>query len=65
MQFEQQFINNEVWMPRRTAVDFDARLAIFKKLYGEAEMLFTDYKRFSSSSRIVSTSVVDATKQSP
>ena len=63
MHFEQRLINNEVWMPRRTAVDFDARLAIFKKLYGEAEMLFSDYKKFSADSRIVSTSVVDGTQQ--
>lgn len=63
MQFEQQLVNGEVWMPRRTEVAFDARLAIFKKLNGEAEILFSDYKKFSSDSKVVSTTVVDSTQE--
>lgn len=54
MQFEQQWINGEVWMPRRTAFDFNASLAIFKKFHAEAEMLFSDYRKFTSDSKIVS-----------
>lgn len=63
MHFEQQFVNGEVWMPRRTEVAFDARLAIFKKLYGEAEILFTDYKKFSSDSKVVSTTVIEGSQE--
>jgi hypothetical protein len=63
MQFEQQLVNGEVWMPRRTEVAFDARLAIFKKLNGEAEILFSDYKKFSSDSQVVSTTVIDGTQE--
>ena len=63
MRFEQQHVNGEVWMPRRTEVAFDARLAIFKKLNGEAEILFTDYKKFSSDSKVVSTTIIDGTQE--
>lgn len=59
MLFEQQLVNGEVWVPRRAEVNFDARLALMKKLRGSAETLFSEYKRFSSDSRIVSTSLVD------
>lgn len=55
MYFEQQLVNGEVWVPRRTEVHFDARLALLAKLRGMAEVVFSDYKKFSSDSRIVST----------
>ncbi len=63
MHFEQQLVNGEVWMPRRTEVNFDARLAIFKKLYGEAEVRFSDYKKFSSDSKVVSTTVIEGSQE--
>ena len=63
MHFEQQFVNGEVWMPRRTEVNFDARLAIFKKLYGEVEVHFSDYKKFSSDSKVVSTTVIEGSQE--
>lgn len=59
MHFEQQFVNGEVWVPRRTEVHFDARLALLAKVRGVAEVLYTDYKKFSSDSRIVSTEIAD------
>jgi hypothetical protein len=63
MHFEQQLVNGEVWMPRRTEVEFDARLALLKKLYGETEILYSDYKKFSSDSTIVSTTVVGGSQE--
>lgn len=63
MHFEQQLVNGEVWMPRRTEVNLDARLAIFKKLYGEAEVRFSDYKKFSSDSKVVSTTVIEGSQE--
>lgn len=60
MHFEQQFVNGEVWVPRRTEVHFDARLALLAKVRGIAEILYTDYKKFSSDSRIVSTELADS-----
>ncbi|MCW5965775.1 MAG: hypothetical protein KIT83_17180 [Bryobacterales bacterium] len=59
MHFEQQLVNGEVWVPRRTEVHFDARLALLAKLRGAAEVIYSDYKKFSSDSRIVSTELAD------
>jgi hypothetical protein len=59
MSFEQQHVNGEVWVPRRIEVHFDARLALLKKVRGMAETLYSDYKKFSSDSQIVSTTLAD------
>ncbi len=59
MQFEQQLVNGEVWVPRRTEVHFDARVALLARVRGMAEVLYTDYKKFSSDSRIISTELAD------
>jgi len=55
MHFEQQLVNGEVWVPRRAEVNFDARLALVRKLRGSAETLYSEYQKFSADSRIVST----------
>lgn len=62
MEFEQQLVNGEVWVPRRTEVHFGARLALVRKLRASAETLFSEYKKFSADSQVVSTTVVEKTQ---
>ena len=54
--FELTRVNGEVWLPRHVAVRADARIALFKKVNVAQEIFFSDYKRYSSDSRIVSSS---------
>ena len=50
---EKTKINNELWMPVRIKVDFDARLALFKKLRVDLQIDYTDFRKFQSESRIL------------
>lgn len=52
--FEQTRVNDEVWMPKYFRVDLDARLALFKRMIGDQEVRFSDYRKFQAESRIVS-----------
>ncbi len=60
MEFEQQLVNGEVWVPRRTEVHFDARLGLVAKLRGMAEVLYSNYQKFSADSKIVSTELAES-----
>jgi hypothetical protein len=51
---EQTRVNDEVWLPRRVQVKFDGRLALLKTLRMDIDIAFKDYKKFGSTSRIVS-----------
>ncbi|MCU0228735.1 MAG: hypothetical protein MUF01_13960 [Bryobacterales bacterium] len=62
MQFEQQLVNGEVWVPRRTEVHFDARLGLVAKLRGVAEVMYSNYQKFSADSTIVSTEIADSSQ---
>lgn len=62
---EQQLVNGEVWVPRRTDVLFDARLALIRKMRGTAEILYSDYQRFSTDSKIVTTSPAEDRQSVP
>lgn len=53
--FEQTRVNDEVWMPREIRIDFDARLALFKRFLGDQTVTFSDFRKFQAESRIVST----------
>jgi hypothetical protein len=50
---EQARVNDEVWLPRRTAFKFDARVALLKGFNIAGEETFRDYKKFRTSSKIV------------
>jgi hypothetical protein len=51
---EQTRVNDEVWLPKHVQVKFDAKLALLKTFRMDIDIAFKDYKKFGSSSRIVS-----------
>ncbi len=51
--FEQARVNQEVWLPSRVTIRGDARVALLKKLHGEVDITYRDYKKFQTESRIV------------
>lgn len=51
--FEQTRVNNEVWLPLKIRVDIDARLALFKRVLGDQEVTFSDFRKFQAESRIL------------
>ena len=50
---EKSYVNNELWMPVRIKVDFDARLALLKKLRVDVEISYSDFRKFQSESRVL------------
>ena len=56
IRFEQTRVNNEIWLPSLINIRFDARLALVSSMRRALEITFTDYRKFQSESRIVSTS---------
>ena len=59
---EQTRVNDEVWLPRQLAVKIDVRLALLKNLNVDIEQTYRDYKKFRSSSKIVSVGEVQEPK---
>jgi len=55
--FEQTRVNDEVWLPAHALFHADARIGYIKKMHGEVELNYSDYKKFQSDSRIVSSEV--------
>jgi hypothetical protein len=51
--FEQTRVNDEVWLVRRFYINGGARLALVKSEAIEQEDVFSDYKKFVTSTRIV------------
>lgn len=51
--FEQTRVNGEVWLIRRVAVSASARLALVKNFSMEQENIFSDYRKFTSGTRIL------------
>lgn len=51
--FEQLRLNNEVWLLRRFYLNASARLLLFKNEGLEQEDVFSNYKKFSSATRIL------------
>ncbi len=56
--FENQRINGELWAPKRVAVRASVRLALLAKAKADTEITFTDYKKFQTDSRLVSTEAI-------
>lgn len=50
---EQTHLNDEVWLPRRFYVNGGMRIALLKNLNGEQEDTFTNYRKFSTTTRIL------------
>jgi hypothetical protein len=50
---EQARINNEVWLPKRVAMQISARLMLVKIVHREVLITFSDYKKFQAESRVV------------
>ena len=42
---EQERVNNEVWLPQRVQLKFDARVALVKHVNQETDITFRDYKK--------------------
>ena len=51
---EKTKVNGELWMPVRMKVDFDARLALFKKMKVDLQIDYTNFRKFQSESRVLS-----------
>ncbi len=51
---EQTRVNDEVWLPLHVTYKIDARLGLVKGIDVEGDQTFSDYKKFRTSSRIVS-----------
>ena len=52
---QQVRVNDEIWLPKRVSVTWQARLLLFKKLAGDVDYTYSGYKKFQSDSRIVAT----------
>jgi hypothetical protein len=55
LHFEQMRINDEVWLPSVLSASADARVGYVKKVRGDINVTYRDYRKFQSDSRIVST----------
>jgi hypothetical protein len=55
LEFEQTRVNDEVWLPKREVVRGAARLGLVKKLAGEEETTWNDYRKFQVDSKVVAT----------
>ncbi len=50
---EQTRVNDEVWLPRHVTFKFDARVALLKGYNVAGEDIYSDYKKFRTTSKIV------------
>jgi len=55
LRFVQTMVNDEIWMPKTMTIRLDARL-LFKKFDGEYENSFSNYRKFQTESKVVSSS---------
>jgi hypothetical protein len=55
LEFEQTRVNDEVWLPKRELVRGAARLGLVKKLVGEEETTWNNYRKFQVDSKVVAT----------
>ena len=59
---EQARVNDEVWLPRHVTFKFDARVALLKGYNVAGEDIYSDYKKFRTTSKIVGMGEVPAEK---
>ena len=55
LEFEQTRVNDEIWLPKRELVRGAARLGLVKKLAGEEETTWNNYRKFQVDSKVVAT----------
>ena len=53
---EQTRVNDEVWLPKRVQIAFQGRMALLVGVHLDIDMTYKDYKKFRSSTRILSVS---------
>jgi hypothetical protein len=51
--FEQTWVNDAVWLPRRVQVFASARLGLVKVLHIEQEVIFSKYREFQTASLVI------------
>jgi hypothetical protein len=57
---EQKKLNDEVWLPSHISVKADGRIVLLKKFNVEQDIVFSDYRKFRSESRITGVQEVSA-----
>lgn len=55
LSYEMMRVNDELWVPRDISLKASARLALLKKLNVAQTLTFSDYRKFQTDSRVVST----------
>ena len=55
LEFEQTRVNDQCWLPKRQVVSGAARLGLVKKLVGEEETTWNNYRKFQVDSKVVAT----------
>ena len=50
---EYMYVNGEVWLPKRETFTASARLLLLKGFHQEGDSTFTNYKKFTTDSRII------------
>ncbi|MBZ5621933.1 MAG: hypothetical protein LAQ69_24885 [Acidobacteriia bacterium] len=55
LMMEQTRVNGEVWLPKHVTLEASARLILVKGFHKSLDFTFSDYKKFQTDSRIVST----------
>ena len=53
--FENVRINGEIWAPKHLSLRASARVALFRKLNADQDQTYSDYRKFQTDSRLVST----------
>ena len=53
--FEQTRVNDQVWLPKREVISGAGRLGLVKKLAGEQETTWNNYRKFQVDSKVVAT----------
>ncbi len=53
--FEQARVNEEVWLPSHAEIGIDGRLAVFKKLRAGVNISYSNYRKFQTDSKVIST----------
>ena len=54
LSYEMMRVNDELWVPRGISLKASARMVLLKKVNVEQTLTFSDYRKFSSDSRIIS-----------
>lgn len=54
--FQQTRVNSEIWLPKRAGIQLDARFALMKRARIESLTEWSNYRKFSTDSRVVDVS---------